>query len=442
MKAWLPIMTIIVLGLLPADSAFAGIEDSIGLGTRATAMGGALTSQPGDFSATYYNPAALSPGGDHADEAGFVDLSFGFVFARPVLDITALDGADVEPVTETPDSMGLLIGTRFDLGTVFNLSGLNVGVALYLPPDFFRWTIHPDDQVQWLFHSDRSQVIGIHAGMGYRITDWLSVGAGLRVLFDTQTLTLGRVTDTRLEEGPDGESSLGVSTQLGEDVKVFGRVSPTAGLLVTPTPALTIGLTFRGETFVDDWGYTRIQGVPGLGDLGYNHHFAHYYQPLQVAFGASYQLASVSLSAEATYRRWSEGSTTNLNTFGEGQFGDTLTPAAGMSWHFKPGMDLMAGFQYVPSPFDNFGGPTNLLDNDRSVFSTGMSYRLGELFDRPDLDLAIHWAFQLSWLHERVEEKDFRRFESDADLLSNPGFPGYRYSGVIPAGSLSIEVGW
>ena len=426
------------------SDAWAGIEDSVGLGTRATALGGAYTARPGDFAATYYNPAGLAPiGMANTDAPGFADLSFGFVYAQPVVRITGLHGAEMAAAADPPTAWGFVVGTRFDFGKIFGVDGLNMGAALYLPPSFFQWSIHSEDQVQWLFLNDRTQVIGIHWGAGWRITSWMSIGVGIQVLFDTETYTFGRVLNAELQEDESGDSSLTIATQLGEEERVYGHISPTAGLLFAPLEQLTIGLSYRAQTYVDDWGFTRIQGVPGLGDLGYNHHFAHYFQPHQVSLGVAGQLThDVALSADLVYRRWETALTTNRNSYGEGYFGDTWTPAIGASWEVRGGIDLLGGFTFVRTPFDNFGGPSNLLDNNKSVFSLGMSFRLGQLLARHDLDLSLHWAAQLAWLHEREEQKDFRRFASDAELEANPGYPGYTHGGFVPAGSVSIEVGW
>ena len=423
-------------------SAFAGIADNIGLGTRATAMGGAYTARPGDFAATYYNPAGLAPCGTwNKDESGLTEMSFGFIYSRPVVDVESLDGVSLSTASEAPTAWGFVFGNRMDLGRIFGIDGLNMGTALYFPSVFFQWSIDSEDQMQWLFLGDRTQVVGIHWGIGYRITSWMSLGFGLHVLFDTETLTFGRVLGAEMEETEDGGTALRVDTQLGEEERVYGHISPTAGLLFAPVDGLTIGLSYRAQTFVDDWGFTRIQGVPGLGDLGYNHHFNHYFQPHQVNLGVGFQVnEGLSLSSDLVYRRWAKAQTTSRNYYGDGYFGDTWTPAVGASWEMISGVDLLGGFTYVTSPFDNFGGPSNLLDNHRSVFSLGMTYRLGRLLANPDLELDIHWAAQLAWLHDREERKDFRRFASDSDMEENPGFPGFTYGGFVPSGSVSIEV--
>lgn len=428
-----------------ATPASASMEDSIGLGPRATALGGSMAARAGNFSAVYYNPAGLVRGSDlRPDLPGFVELSLGFVFSEPVVSVTGFNGNELEPVVELPATIGLLFGTRFDLGHAFNVDGLNFGLSVFLPSNLFRWSIHPDDEIQWLFLTDRTQHVAISMGIGWQATPWLSLGVGLQVLFDVESLNYGRVTDVEINEDPQtGDTSFQVGTQLGEEVTVLGRASPTFGMTFMPLDELSFSLVYRARNQADDWGNTRIQGVPGLGDLGYNHLFAHYFSPHQGTVAVCAQVTpALSLSADLTYARWSEALTTNRNTFGTGYFGDTWRPAFGIEWFPTTGVDVLLGYQFVRTPYENFGGPTNLLENDRHVSSAGVTLYMGELFGHPEIDLSLSLAMQVSILPENEESKDFRRFESDDDLASNPGYPGYRYGGWIPAGVISFEAEW
>ena len=56
---------------------------------------------------------------------------------------------------------------------------------------------------------------------------------------------------------------------------MYGRVAPLAGVLLTPTEGLRVGLSYRGESYVDDWGSALIAtgALVGLGNLGYDFRF-------------------------------------------------------------------------------------------------------------------------------------------------------------------------
>jgi hypothetical protein len=425
-----------------AGPARAGVEDVLGLGPEDMAVSGSMVARPGSFASTYYNPAGLAPGGAAVDPPGFGELSVGLVLARPVVYVTSLGGDDIEPDAPVRDTTGLLIGSRFDLGHAFGVKGLNAGLFLYLPDDIFAWSIHPDDRIQWLFLTDRTQRIAIDTALAYRLTSWLSLGVGTRVLFDAETFTTGRVTKVEQTQDPDtGANGFDVDTQLGEEVSVYGRVAPTAGLLVTPHPRLRIGAAYRGKIDVDDWGWTRIQGTPGTGDLGYVHHFSHYYHPHQVALALSGEpIEALTVSFDLTYSRWRDALTTNHEALGPGRYGDTLMPAAGISWRAPPWLEVSGGYRFRRSPFDNFGGPTNLLDNDEHIASLGAEARLGTVGpEDAAVEVTARLAGRVGVLVEREEVKDPRRFASDRQILLNPGYPGYRHGGAVPGASFAVE---
>ena len=425
-------LSLVVLASAPAH---AGVEDTFGLGPRAMALGGSYAARPGDFAAAYYNPAGLARGGSQGEHGGFFELSAAHLFAAPRLYVTRSDGSELETPGE-PTTTGVLVGSRFSLGQPFDLDGLNMGLSVYVPEHLFRWSIRPDDDVQWALLTDRTQVVTANASVGLRLAPWLSVGAGLRVMFDVETLTRGRVTDVAYD--PE-TGKVRTHTVLGTDARVFGRVAPLAGVLVTPRDDLRLGLTYRHESYVDDWGDTRITDVPILRHMGYTHRFAHYFEPTQVTAAVSADLApTLDVSADLTFSRWSRALSTNHNAQFSPVWGDTWTPAVGVRWAAHRALGVLGGYRFQKSPLGNYGGPSNLLDNDRHALSLGLESAL-EGWLTPGFDAKLNLAIEHVLLVERSETKDYRRFESDAALADNPGYPSYVYGGRLLAISLGLE---
>jgi long-subunit fatty acid transport protein len=275
--------------------------------------------------------------------------------------------------------------------------------------------------------------------VGVAITDWLSVGLGVRFLMNLQIYTTGLVSDVTTTTDPDtGESMFSADTRLGEDALVFGRAAPTLGLAVRPLDALSLGFTYRHELFVDDWGYARTTSAPGLGALGYAYRFAHYYQPHEFVLAAAWTpVPELRVSLDLTLSLWSNALSKNADPL-PGRFGDTLTPALGVRYEATPGVGILAGYRFVPRRFDNFGGPTNMLDTDEHTGSLGADVDLAKVTG-DDIPIVVRAAGRVSVLPEREEQKDFRRFESDSLWLANPGYPGYRYGGAVLSGQLEVE---
>ena len=435
----------VLVVLFVASTAQAGVEDTLGIGARPMALGGSYAARPGNFAAAYYNPAGLvTPG----EKGGLFEASIALLYGHPQLHVKSANGGELAmPEVPgaaakfgTPDTAGLVIGSRFAVGQPFKIEGLDMGFALYLPPHLFRWAIRPDDDIQWALLTDRTQVLSAEIGLAYRLTKWLSLGASARILFDAQTLTRGEVTGVNLDKDPvTGKTIVRTGTRLGVDSQVFGRVTPIFGAMLTPTNRMRFGLVYRHQSYVDDWGNTRITGVPSFGDLGYTHHFAHYFEPSSVTVAANVDLGGgFDVSADFTYSLWSEAQSTNRNQFGSGRWGNTLTPAFGVQWKMNPALGLMAGYRFQRSPLDNFGGPTNLLDCDRHVVSAGVDVGLGKLLGTSfDPRLVLSGVSML--LMERTETKDFRLFPSDAAWMSNAGYPSYSFGGHVLAISAGLE---
>ena len=413
-------------------------QEVLGVGPRAAGLAGAVSARTGDIGAAYYGPASLP---DPDDAPGFAELELGYLHASPQLSVDALDPEQPIEVLPTGAVNGVWVGARFDLGVAFDVEGVVVGLSLYVPGrDLFRWRLRPDDTPQWATWTDRTQHLSIVAGLGWQITPWLALGAGAQVLFDVQTFTTALVS--RIERGTDpetGEPIVEVDAQLGTEVTVFGRAAPIASVRITPHRRLNVSLAYRGEIYVDDRGWTRLDGTPGLGAIGYVHRFAHYYQPHQLVLGTAVALGEVELSADLTYNRWERGRTPNARQLGAGRYGDTLVPALGMSWSRGPGA-LWLGYRYQRAHFTNANGPTNLLENDQHVTSVGGELRLARWL--PSFPVRVRLALQTIVLPEETEEKDWRRFSSDALLERNAGYPGYRYRGWVPSVWLSVGATW
>ena len=233
-----------------------------------------------------------------------------------------------------------------------------------------------------------------------------------------------------------------VGAALGATGGVSPRVVPIASVAVTPIPELRVGVTYRAASYVDDWGWSRVQDVPDLGAIGYQHHFAHWVRPHELVLGVAVRpLPVLELSADLGWEHWSEAVTGNLDP-ARGRFGDIVVPAIGVRVTPVPGLDLLAGYRYVRAPYSNFGGPANLLVNDTHHASLGAAAAIGTLAGQADLPITLRGSFRLSVLEDSREEKDYRHFADDASWRRNPGYPGYVFGGLVPSAQLSMEVTW
>ncbi len=438
-RAWMFAAVLLALPSIAPSLAEADLEDEMGVGPEVAALGNAVNAVPVGFASVHYNPALLAPRGMRA---GASELTIGYVYGQPIVHVTSVAGMSVG-TPRLAETSSVVIGGRFDLGHAFGIEGLVAGLSITTPvTSLFSYTVRPDDDIQWMTLTDGSQHLSLEAGLAYRPVDWLSIGVSARLGLAVSLYTTAAETSVT----PDAMTGdIIVGTRIGAAGQVSARVSPIASIAIMPIDELRIGVTYRAANYIDDWGWSRVQGVPGFADIGYQHDFAHWVRPHEVAIGASGRpFPWLELSADLTWQHWSEAMTGNHDP-GRGRFGDTFVPAVGVRITATPGLDLMFGYTYVRAPFQNFGGPSNILVNDTHHASLGAAARLDELTGDRSLTFTLRASFRLSILDEAREEKDYRRFPSDDVMMRNPGYlggSGYVYGGLVPSVQLSAEARW
>lgn len=426
--------------LAHAATAHADPETDLGLSPRTAALAGAVGATGGDFAATAYNPGALIVPGD---EDGFGELSVSFVAVAPAVWTDGLE-ADVADGLAPPNTYAVVAGGRFDLGAGLGLPGLVLGISFYAPLEgLVRSRILPDDALSWLSLGDRTQHVALNAALAYRIAEWLSIGVGARVTFDEEAFITGAAEGVeRVVDPVTGEERVVAGATLGVDTAIYGHAAPVVGVLVAPLPTLRFGFTWRGRLFSDDWGWSRLQGIEGVGDIGFIHRFTHVYRPHELAWSAAWRAHEVfEVSAEITWLLWSDARSPTFDRL-EGRFGDVVVPALGVRVTPLPGLDVLGGYRYAARHFDDLGGPTNLMLNDTHTVGLGLGADLDRLIDGESVPFTVTVAARLSILDDREEVKNGRRFESDRALTSNPGYPGYRYGGLVPSVQVGVEAAW
>ncbi len=438
---------ILILTLTLPIGAHAGIEDTYGLGSRATALGNAMTALADDFSATFYNPAglALTDHARDAEERQGIDLHLGFFSAQPQLTLerARIDGGalvfdqGLGPVGSVPhdvrDSTGLTIGAGFDLGRIVGLRGIHLGIALYMPVSrAFQWDIIGGEQLQWPLYLDRTQRMSILPALALRPHPKVAIGLGARVTVDAQTNT-----EAVLIPQDDGR----LDAELGNAATIGARAAPTVGVLVEPTSWLRIGVSVRGALNSEDFGYTDLDAtaLPGLASFGYTHYFSHYYSPLEVAVGlAARPTGWLHVVADVTWSRWSAYIDSNHDNYGGLVANDIVTPRLGLELQAHRSTAVLAGYTYQASPFDNGGSWTNFVDNDKHVASLGTQTDLGALIAGWP-PVRVSWHAQVHVLRAHREIKDWTAFQSADEADANPGWPGWRSSGWILNVGLSLD---
>ncbi|MEC9465844.1 MAG: outer membrane protein transport protein [Myxococcota bacterium] len=386
-------------------TAQASPVDLFGFGARAVGMGGAAATSSTGASAAYYNPAGLV-------QSRVPTFLLGYQYGGAQLHINDVDHpfeaiSGVTLGVALPLPFGGVLTERLALGVAFIIPEVAVLAAQTPPPSTPHFPLL----------DSRGQTVSIMTSMGVRLTESLSIGAGLSVLAHLE----GSV-----QAQPDSSGEIGarVRDTLTTDL------APLLGLRFD-VGDFPISLTYRhrSRAMYDlpveaDLGDELPLAIPTLSIQG-----TAQFDPSQVALEVGWKLSHQRLLALGiTYERWSQfenpiafvAAPESYPTQPAPNFKDTLSLKLGIEAPTQVGAFAFTprvGLGYEPSPSPEQNGYHNYLDNNRFIVSGGLSTTLGPI------EFSV--ACQMHLLAERTATKD-----SDETAM----FPDYAYSGSLRHG--------
>ena len=429
--------------------AHAQAMDTFGMGSRSTAMGGAVTADVEDFSANYYNPAGLARGDELRIALGYM----GVHSQMYVNDIdSSIDGVrGVVAGFVVPGRLGE-VGFAFGLGV--HLGDNRVSRSRTLPRTTPRWE----------FYDNRPHRTYLAAHLALRLVDWLLVGGGLAFqAISTTTLELRGTLDI---PSPAGASEL--EQNLVGDLETLRY--PQLGAQIVPNDDVSFGVAYRGEYRLSNvLGAEGLAGVTGVSEVPpdlyvlINTESVNSFAPQQLSFGASVRVLEwLKVNAELTWVDWSDYETSigqsdvvltldvppELMDFIEvpdsiastrpidAGFSDRWVPRIGLEARALEtdalSLDVRAGYFFESTPVPEQSGAYNLIDTDRHALSLGAGLVLTDLEPTVNGFLAFDLHLQYSILPERTMVK-----QSLVDT-----FGDYRARGSIFAAGLVTELGF
>ncbi len=407
-----------LLGLVAvARPASAHEPWTFGFGSRATAMGGAVSADVNDFSASYYNPAGLT------GEKG-VRIGFGYFSADQNLTINGKDSG-----------VNSAHGVIFGLAATGDLFGLpiGIGIATFVPDEgLSRITALRQEVPRWELYDNRSSVIYLTANLAIRPWEPLEIGGGISFL----TATRGR-----FEISGEAELAAPYDSQLRHevDVDLTSVRYPEAGVLLHLGKRASVAVVYRGETKLDLQLEGNIQAVLDAGfrvPIKYTLRAktVQAFLPQQVVIGTSWNpIDNLKVNADLTWLDWSAYENPTAYTYAKLEadvppelplelpgvllpvevrdpgFADRVVPRLGVEWYVPDireadgtvlvRVPLRAGYVYEHTPIPEQSGITNFVDADRHTSSFGVGVEVAPL----GLGLDLHGA--VSVLPKRVTLK-------------------------------------
>lgn len=368
LHAMVLILAALLVAMLPAASASANDMDTFGLGARQIALGGAVTGYVSDPSAVYYNPSGLV-------NSRHLNLSLGYSFADYGLQLDSQNGGALDDRAERlRDLSAATMGMSTVLPPGDEDALFAVGMAFFVPLQRLieiEETTASSDPEFALYGPSRDR-LGMYMCGAWRVNDWLALGAGLTVFADS--------------EGQNVNTVLGAEDQIVFQQDASHDAAPIVGMLFEPTDTFSLGLTFRGELS------TKVDFLSVTNDLvAVTIESITFFSPNQVAVGAAWDVIDdLTLLVDVSWLEWSAFQDAFLVATANGAavgnrvrsgFDDIIIPRLGVELQTTSSTMLRFGYFYHPTPAPEQDGATNLIDNDKHVFSLGLGY----VYDRNSL---------------------------------------------------------
>lgn len=401
---------VLILGLVVCTQAQAGlmfVPTTYGLSAKSVGLGNAMTAVGGDYSTTFYNPAALS-----TFETNQVDLSY--MYAQP--NFTGGPKGEEEIDFDTANKL-TLIGFTMDLSKLFaKRHGLGLGFDMIMDNNlrsFMEFSDTRDDNGQFVRYGLTS--VTMVTGLGVKIIPQLSIGGGGFIMVKGKNKLIAK-TDMG---GNTSEEEIQVSAE--------PAIAPMVSAFAPVYEKLTIGAVYRGKGVAEfssiDASTEAMVSESPLTNLNLLMAFKDAYVPQQVAVGVSGRPCSKMLVAvDATWANWGdyddevkEGDVVKEDSMFRTH--DTYTPRIGFEYAAAEGLALRLGYFYEQSPFSKPGiGDTLVLDNDKHAISLGAGYdiKAKSLMAHPVSIGASYFYHKL--VAREAESGDGRKFESSGDL--------------------------
>ena len=387
-----------------AANAFAGNVDTYGIGSKATAMGGAFTAYADDPFAVFYNPAGLTQIKTEMVSVGMMVMNPSLRandFTVPALGIGPASFSDESRYLAVPH---LGFATPIDDDVWF-------GVALYAPFGMkLEWNGDParNPGAYNCYKAGITREV-VTPTIAYQLDDQWSFGLGV---------SFGRANDyAKLRSF--GLAQYGITATEDVDMDDNFNYSFNVGVMYKPNDAVSVGLTYRSRTDADYKGHLELNNLsatdkatlnallnaasggamPGLTRYRFDVSMDSIDFPDQLQIGVRYHPTDrVSLEADMVWTNWSivENETLNINdpelqqalAILEGQatpvtqlvsprnWRDTRQIKLGIEWKATDLITLRGGYFYDPTPIPDNTFDVIWADADKKAYSVGFGLNL------------------------------------------------------------------
>ncbi len=401
--------------LLIPTAVFAGNVDTFGIGSRATALGGAVSASLKTPFAVYYNPAGLAL-------LNGTQVSAGFEWLNPDLKISNFKAVDyagrVLSSSKIKDTSPPLFVPAVALSKKIN-NKWAFGIGSYVPYGLhIRWDSDPLKNPA-AYNGFESYYIRevVNPTVSYAFNKKVYFGFGL---------DLGRSyagTQRRIY-APDVPSLN--NKVIKSDLKDSFNISFNTGVLYIPNDKVSFGLTYRSRAKTNFKGTVEVEGVQKVDATTKIDH------PEQLQMGVHLKpFENWNIEMDVVWTNWSiiKGYTVNFeqpllgknSEYFKRDWRDTRQLRIGVEWKATKNLTVRGGYFYDPSPIPDTTFDMLWPDADKKTYSLGIGYKRGNF----SIDLVAQYAVA-----------EYKRYIGGESVLLNDS-----YSSSNGTGRVSLEAG-
>ena len=341
--------------LLSAITSFgAGYQINLE-GLREVAMGGTGTAWPWDASTIFYNPGGLA-------RLKGIQAYASVSVIMPGTSYSNQNQSGTQPTNITAQSRTFTPFNVYIGGPVQDGSRIAIGLGIYTP-DGAGLTWNNNWIGSTMVQSITLEAVSFQPTISYRVSDFLSVGAGF--VYTTGSLNFTENLPVQDMNGTPGSASLhGSANGVGYNVGVQMKFSEN----------LQIGATYRSQVNMSVSGGSANFTVPtSLRDSFPNTRFDSQLPLPQVAsIGVGYRTGNWTLQLRFNF---SQHTSLLQDNHQPRHYHNTFTPRIGANYKLSKVVSFMAGAAYDPTPVANGYVSPDLPDQDRVVLTCGMSIK-------------------------------------------------------------------
>ena len=375
-----------------AAGGFAISEQSATAAGSATAGAGAVAEDAGTV---FYNPAGMT----QLEGNQLMISANAFILDNSFHDRGTTDGIG-DPIAGSEDFKNPIIPIGSLFGVVDVIDRVKIGLGITAP---FGLSSEYEDDWVGRYNTLLSAIttIDINPALAFRVTDWLSVGAGVSAQYAEgrrrNDLDFGTICFNDFF-GPAGCTGLGIVPQ-GADGRLTIKAGDwgfgyNLGVLISPQPETRIGIAYRSEVHHKlkgeaDYDVPAVAAPMTLGGTLFQSTdaSAEITLPASLSVSLYHELSpQFAILGDVTWTRWHSFETLRIefdnpsqpDIVQEENWRDTFRYSIGFRYRPAPSYVLRAGFAFDETPIRDANRNPGIPGNDRLVFALGAGIRLSE----------------------------------------------------------------